>query len=625
VNKKTQSLEALHLLLVEDNSAQAQLVKDMIDECKDRQYSMTLVDTLKSAQQAMKKKTYQLILLDLNLPDSRGNETLKTLHAAFPDIPIIVLTGVDDIDGEYNALELGAQDYLVKGCFSDDDLMRAINHALHRHHNVLAVEEERNLLRNVINDIKKGDIEAVLNSKDASSVMHLLDGKQAEELLAKIKSQRKALKWMASRDTLTQLYNRGEFESRLSEMVSLAKRHHYSFAVFFIDIDKFKEINDTQGHAAGDELLKALADRWENSLRKGDILARLGGDEFGVLTPYLQSPESAGIVAEKLLQTLDQPFQLATGELILNVSIGIAIYPDTSETAEDLLIHADIAMYRAKQSKKNAYEYYTQDLQKTYQYRTKIKTALSQALKNDEFHLVYQPIIDLKTMGVAGMEVLIRWSNAEFANITPDQFIPMAEEEGLILSLDHWVIQHALKQYSVWKDQFDRSLIMNINLSAHHLATDDAVDRLCQVLKGCQLDLSCVSLELTETAIMSDPEVVALRLHKIKQLGVSFSIDDFGTGYSSLVHLKALPVSELKIDRSFVSDVLSDVQDEAIVKSMISLSDNLGLETVAEGIETKEQLAFLVKEGCKKGQGYYFSKPLAADKMTEYLETMKKL
>jgi diguanylate cyclase (GGDEF)-like protein len=616
----------LHILLVEDDADQAVIVGEYLKEDDLYDYDIVHVDKLKDAKHTIEttESLIQLIFLDLNLPDSKGNTTLSTTLSFSKQIPIIVLTSTEDTEQEFSALDIGAEEYLIKGSFVSSDLIRAVHHAQHRHKRIMTIEQERDNLRDILADIKLGNIDAILSHNSASRVIHLLNDDEIKELLEKVKRHHLELKHLATRDTLTQLYNRIEFEARAEETLSIAKREGHGFAVFFIDVDNFKDINDTYGHEMGDNVLKKISRLWETSLRDGDILGRLGGDEFGIIVPVVRQSDEASAVANKLIKSIIDPLTIADQMIEVKISIGIALYPKAANNAKDLLKHADIAMYRAKKATGSGFKFYTQAVQKLHLYRTNILELLRNALDNNEFHLVYQPIIDLKSKKMVGMEALIRWENPKIKSIGPDEFIPIAEESGLIVPIGDWVIKQALEQYAAWSKQFSLSINININLSIKQLLTEEIVIKMKSILDDNQIDPNKVLLELTETALITDIKHSNKILEQFKRYGLNFSMDDFGTGYSSMTLLKVLPLTEIKIDKSFTRDIMIDQNDAAIVKSIISLANNLNLSMVAEGIETKDQLDFLIKHGCKKGQGYYFSHPLDVDEMTNYLKKQEK-
>jgi diguanylate cyclase (GGDEF)-like protein len=625
MNKKKpqkSAAQSLQLLLVEDEPAQAQLVQDILVEKSNVDFKLSTVDTLKLAIAALEKKEkkpFDLVLLDLNLPDSKGNETLKALRDIFPDVPIVVLTGVDDTTGEHSALEMGAQDYLIKGHYTGDDLVRSIYHAVQRQQKVLLLEEERNVLRGLIDKIKIGDVDGILKEKHSPQVMRLLDDAYIEELLRKIKKQRYDLDWLATRDRLTNLYNKVEFEARLDEVLSFSERHHYSFAVFFIDLDKFKDINDSKGHAVGDKLLQEVSVRWQACLRKADIFGRLGGDEFGVIVPFLEKAESAGVVADRLIKALDEPFRFLGVVINLNVSIGVASYPLSGTTAKELLKHADSAMYRAKKNKKSEYQHYTLALQKTHRRRAMIKEALASALENNEFYLCYQPILAIKTQEVVAIEVLLQWQNQAFSRIKPSEFMPIAQEIGLMISLGEWVIQTAVLQYAKWRSQFGGAFTINVTIDTQQMATNDAIKRLKRALKNGKADLTGVVFELSEATLAPDVDILFSHAKALHKLGVHFSLSDFGAGRSFFQHLSAPFMAGVKLDPSFTRNMRHDPQEGILLKAIIGFMKNINLSVTAQGIETKEQVDFLLKNSCENGQGRYFSQPLTADQMTHYL------
>ncbi len=418
---------------------------------------------------------------------------------------------------------------------------------------------------------------------------------------------------VAQHDVLTGLPNRSLLQDRLGQAIAYANRSGRPMWVMLIDLDRFKFVNDSMGHKAGDVLLMTVAARLSGSLRDTDTVARLSGDEFVViLSEQHDAPLSPDIV-QRVMDSVAQPVMLGPKEFFVTCSIGVAVYPSEGTPADSLIEHADIAMYRAKKLGRNNFQFYTPAMNEESMERVRIESALRNALERNEFVLHYQPQVDLKTGKIVGMEALIRWKHPELGMVPPIRFIGIAEETGLIVQIGAWVMRTACAQNKTWQDAGLGKLRVAVNLSARQFGAPDLIAGLESVLADTMLDPDCLEIELTESLFMSDVTPAVELLHRIKSLGVNLSIDDFGTGFSSLSYLSRFPIDVLKIDRSFVADITSDANDAAIVTSIIGLAHNLKLAVIAEGVETLEQLDYLRSHGCDEIQGYFFSKPLPAD------------
>ena len=423
--------------------------------------------------------------------------------------------------------------------------------------------------------------------------------------------------YLANFDNLTGLPNRAHLDEYLKDMLSLAKRNHENITLMFIDLDHFKDINDSLGHSIGDTLLIEAASRFQMQLREEDIVARLGGDEFIVLLPST-SMSGAEQVAQKLLDIFKNPFKIDGHDLSVSASIGIALYPEDGNDFETLSRNADIAMYRAKQEGRNGYCFFTSQMQEISLRNLEMNNALRHALQRQEFQLHYQPQISTFDGKIIGVEALIRWNNPELGNVSPSEFIPIAEENGMILSIGEWVLQTAIQQAKKWLEEGGTPVIMAVNLSAiqfRHLSLPTMVSRMLDEVK---LPPEYLELELTEGVAMVDPKKAITIMNDLHERGIRMSIDDFGTGYSSLSYLKKFKIYKLKIDQSFVRDISIDDEDKAIVSAIISMAKSLGLQTIAEGVETIGQLEYLREQGCDEIQGYYFSKPLSAKEFENF-------
>jgi len=430
---------------------------------------------------------------------------------------------------------------------------------------------------------------------------------------------------VAQHDVLTGLPNRSLLQDRLGQALAYANRSGRPVWVMLIDLDRFKFVNDSMGHKAGDVLLVTVAARLRSSLRDADTVARLSGDEFvAILGEHADEPLNPAIV-QRVMDAVAQPVMLGNKEFFVTCSIGVAVYPSEGTSSESLIEHADIAMYRAKKLGRNNFQFYTPAMNEESLERVRIESALRNALERDEFVLHYQPQVDLKSGQIVGMEALIRWNHPELGMVPPGRFVGVAEETGLIVQIGAWVMRTACAQNKAWQDAGLPRLRVAVNLSARQFGAPDLLESLESALHDTGLDPACLEIELTESLFMSDVTPAVELLHRMKALGVNLSIDDFGTGYSSFSYLSRFPIDVLKIDRSFVADITHDANDAAIVTSIIALAHNLKLAVIAEGVETAEQLDYLRSRGCDEMQGYYFSKPLPADDFEQLLRQRRAL
>jgi len=442
----------------------------------------------------------------------------------------------------------------------------------------------------------------------------------AEDITARRESEQR-LVYLAHYDGLTNLPNRLLFYDRLGQAIALAKREQWIVGVMFIDVDRFKDVNDTLGHAVGDKLLQKVSARLIRSVRSHDTVGRLGGDEFAVVLSNLGTAQDAEAVAQKIIRSFDEPFELDGGtEIYVTASIGITLYPTDSTNHDALLKNADLAMYRAKEEGRNTYERYSAEIDSRNAGRVDMQGMLRHALEREEFVLYYQPKVEVRSNRTIGVEALIRWNSHELGFVSPEDFIPIAEEIGLIVPIGDWVLRTACTQNRAWQDEGHAPLVMSVNLSARQFREKNLVDKIVGVLNETGLEARYLDLEITESLIMSQADSTVVLLEKLHQLGVGLSIDDFGTGYSSLAYLKRFPVQSIKIDQSFVRDLTTDADDAAIVTAVVAMAKSLKLKVIAEGVETKEQLDFLTTLQCDEYQGYYFGRPVPAGSFITYLQ-----
>jgi len=432
------------------------------------------------------------------------------------------------------------------------------------------------------------------------------------------KKAEKRAQYLSQHDALTGLPNRFLMQDRLRQAIIQARRGGGVVALMFIDLDRFKTVNDEFGRVIGDALLKQVAERLRNCLRDTDTVARLGGDEFIIMIPDAANVDVVGEVAQRVLTEFSRPFSDRDQEMYVSASIGISLFPRDGSDPEELVKHADRAMYSAKDSGRNMYRYFTEDLNHEVRERAMLESGLRRAIDRGELRLFYQPTIDLHTRQAMGAEALVRWQHPTLGLISPGKFIPVAEESDLIFRLGEWVLKAACKQLHEWQRE-GLALQVAVNVSARQFRDPRLADLVMDVMSDARVDPRLVQIELTETAIMQDARASVMALERLKSRGVSISIDDFGTGYSSLSYLKRLPLDTLKIDRSFVRDIATDNNDAAIVRAIIGLARSLGKKVLAEGVEDDVQLSFLNNYGCNYGQGFLFGRPVAPEAFTELI------
>lgn len=427
------------------------------------------------------------------------------------------------------------------------------------------------------------------------------------------------VEYLATHDPLTGLPNRALFRQTLEFSIRTTQRYDHPFALMFVDLDRFKVINDTLGHSAGDALLKEVSRRLQDALRESDVIARLGGDEFIVLLQEVGTAEEAAVVARKILSAVVSPLAIADQDCRVTASIGIALYPEHGTDEESLMQSADLAMYRAKEEGKNTFQFYAPEISTRANQRMALELGLRHALANGELYLSYQSKSELASGRVAGVEALLRWEHPRLGNIPPNQFIPIAEETGLIMSIGRWVLETACRQNMAWLSEGFEPVIMAVNLSPRQFQDENLVADVAAVLRETGMPGDLLELELTESIVVQNPAHAVETLRALKQMGVRIAMDDFGVGYSSLAQLKGFPIDTLKVDRSFIRNLPQSDQDRAITEAIISMAKSLSLSVVAEGVENVAQEQYLRSISCDQTQGYYYSEPLPAEAFTRYL------
>ena len=548
----------LRILVVEDDQAYAGFIAMMLHSIGSLTFELTHVPSLQRAAECLTREPYHLVLLDLGLCDARGVEALNAVVAMAPDTPVVILSGEDDLALSLRAVKEGAQDYLLKNHVTPDALARSIGYAVERKH---------------------ADLET---------------------------------KRLAYRDSLTRLPNRHLLMEQLKLALQRAKRRKDVLGIFFIDIDHFKQINDTLGHEAGDAVLQQVARRLSESLRASDTLARLSGAEFVGVVETTRRAELA-VIAETVQSQFRRAFTADGGELFITASIGVSSYPTDGLDAKTLLRNADRAMYRAKAEGRDTHRFYSPRHHPSAAGALAFISSLRHAIDRDELVLHFQPLVNLRHGGVDGIEALVRWQHPSLGLVPPADFIPMAEESGLILSIERWVLQSAMRHAAMF--HCERPLKVAVNLSTRHFDHPALLTELRTFIRAADFDPRLLELELTESGIMHHPKRVLHHLKAFRRLGVRVAIDDFGTGYSCLSLMNRFPLHALKIDRSFVSDCATNATNQALVAAIIRMGHALGLEVTAEGVETLEQLAYLRAQGCDRAQGWLFSAPVIASEL----------
>ncbi|MBI4998500.1 MAG: EAL domain-containing protein [Rhodocyclales bacterium] len=574
------------------------------------------IKTLREA--AVRRQVEQELLLGRQAVDS-SNDGIMITDSALRDRPLIYVNpAFERITGYTSAEALGRNARFLLGDDTDQIGVEELRRALHEQRAAKIV------LRNYRKDgsLFWNELSLAPVHGEGSQVRHFVS---IINDISERKSYESQLEYQAGHDALTGLANRNLLADRLDQAITRAKRTKSTVAVLLLDLDRFKLVNDGLGHDIGNALLKIVAQRLTACMRSIDTVARLGGDEFVVVMTDLDSEHDAAPTARKLLKQVSQPMTVAEREIVATASLGIALYPKDAEQATALLRNADVAMYRAKELGRNSMQFYTPALNATTLARLELDTALRRALERDEFILHYQPKVELQRGQVIGAEALIRWQHPLLGMVSPGDFIPLAEETGLIGPIGEWVIDHAVAQLKAWQSEGLPNICLAVNLSARQFQQENLAKVVMQALHLHDVDAQYLELEVTESAVMQDPEKTVASLRELKRIGVRLALDDFGTGYSSLNYLKRFPIDTLKIDQSFVRDITTDPDDATIALTVISLAHSLNRRVVAEGVETEAQLSILRRHRCDEMQGFYFSRPLPADAFTALMREGRSL
>ncbi len=623
------------ILVVDDNSTN---IKVLFTFLKESGFKVLIASSGEVALQRTQEVFPDLILLDIMMPEMDGFETCRRLKAnpQTQDIPVIFITALSDIENKVYGLTMGAVDYITKPFHKEEVLSRVRLHLKLNSLSRTLQDQNQQLTREI--QARTAAETALLQLTQTLEERVIQRTTELSEALQNLKSREEQLFYAAYHDSLTDLPNRHWFMNYLVEVINqtsnssvlnfshpqekcLNKTHLY--AVLFIDLDRFKVVNDSLGHLIGDKLLQQVSERLKGCLTQHGTLARLGGDEFIILLENLRFIEEAEMIAQYIIRQLKQPFEVDSYQVVTGASIGIAPSSMNYQDAMEILRDADIAMYQAKAAGKGCYVLLTPEMRAAAFTRLEIESELRLAIERNEFCLYYQPIISLITNHLVGFEALIRWNHPIKGMINPCKFIEIAEEVGFIQRIDDWALQTACLQLKQWLEQFPSIpyLTMNVNLSAGQISHPNLVKRLQAICHQTSILPTCLKLEITESCFIKSSTEEISNLKKIQDQGIGLCIDDFGTGYSSLSRLHSFPISTLKIDRAFVSQMNSSPTGEGMIKTIINLAHHLEMNVVAEGIETREQLEKLKLLGCDLGQGFLFSRPLDAERMSHFLET----
>ena len=567
------------LLIIDDEEQIRSLLVDLLGET----YDCHEAGSAEEALAALETETFDLVISDIDMGGMSGLELVPRVHSLSPDTVVVMISGNQDIEFAIRALRVGAFDYISKPID-----IRHVEAAVERavKHSELLQEKRR----------YKEQLEDLLQQRTAE------------------------VDWLAYYDTVTQLPNRALFEDRLTQAVSVARTSGRQLGVLFISLDQFKKVNDSLGHGPGDSLLREFAERLKSRVSKSDTLARFGNDEFALLRTHISGTKDIIETINSLRQVLKFAFDLPGHELFATASVGVSLFPVDGDDSHTLLKNAGAALYTAKRSGGASYQFYTADMHELATRRLALENDLRRAIQNKEFLIHYQPRVSIDSLVITGVEALVRWQHPQFGLVQPSEFIPMAEDTGLVVQIGEWVLGEACRQNRRWQDEGFAPIQMAVNISARQFHDQDLSQTVIRILHESGLAPNHLELELTESSIMQNADFAASVLTRWKNMGINISIDDFGTGFSSLAALKRLPIGALKIDKSFVRDATNDTDDGAIVNAIITLAHNLRLKVVAEGVETEEQLRFLQVLRCDEIQGELFSKPLPAESLISSLD-----
>jgi diguanylate cyclase (GGDEF)-like protein len=580
----TDATDKPRILVIDDDKQVRRVLLDIFCEV----YDCSEASSAEEALSVLAQESFNLVLSDINMGGMSGLELVPQVHSLSPDSVVLMISGQSNIETAIEAMHAGAFDYIMKP-FDVRHVEAAVERALKQ---CLLLTERRRY---------KDELEKLLEERTAE------------------------VDRLAYYDTLTSLPNRTLFEDRLTQAVALAQRANKKVAVLFIALDQLKKVNDTLGHLAGDQLMQQIAVRLRGCLTETDTVARFGGDQFVVMLPEIEGTKEAVEVVASIQEHFAPSFKLGRQELFATASFGISLFPEDGKETSSLVKNAGAALYRAKKSGGNEYRFYTADMHAKASKRFELETSLRHAVDNQEFLLHYQPRVAIDSLKIVGVEALVRWQHPQLGLVPPLDFIPLAEETGLILPIGEWVLREACRQNREWQNKGFPPMRVGVNISARQFQQQHLAETVMRILEEVELDPEFLELELTESSIMSNAEATIVVLTKLQTKGIAISVDDFGTGFSSLSYLKRLPIDSLKVDQSFVRELATDPDDAALVMAIVSLAHTLRLRVVAEGVETQEQLRFLRLLRCDEIQGYLISKPLPVAGIEQLLAAARPL
>jgi len=568
------------ILIIDDDELVRSLLFDLLAET----YECRAVGSAEEALKDLNRKSFDLVLSDIDMGGMSGLELVPHVHSLAPDTVVLMISGHHEIETAIEAMRAGAFDYICKPIdilHVEAAVQRALNHS--------------RLLK---------------------------DKRSYKEQLERLLQQRTAeVDRLAYYDTVTQLPNRSLFEDRLAQAVSIATAEEQTLGVLFIAFDQYKKVNDTLGHDRGDCVLREFGERLKSCLAETDTVARFGSDEFAVLQTGVHDANEIVETIGSLSKVLKFAFDVDGQELFATASVGVSLFPLDGEDPQTLLKNAGAALYKAKRHGGANYQFYTADMHSLAVHRLALETNLRRAIQNEELLIHYQPRVSVDSLSITAVEALVRWQHPQLGLISPSEFIPLAEDTGLIVPIGEWVLRNACLQAQRWQQAGFPPIQMAVNISGRQFQDQQLSSAIIKILDETNLAPELLELELTESSIMQNAELAAEVLQTLKNMGTKISIDDFGTGYSSLASLKRLPIDALKIDQSFVRDATTDSDDAALVMAIITLAHNLRLKVIAEGVETEEQLRFLQLLRCDEIQGFFFSKPLPPESLVALLDS----
>ncbi|MES2822450.1 MAG: EAL domain-containing protein [Pseudomonadota bacterium] len=557
--------KAIKILFIDREYGEYLLIADILSQVRHVNYEVIWCNQLDAALPQILSNEFDVALLDFFWGDLSARDLLNAAKVQANITPIVVMTDEMEIEVDRDIIRAGASDYLIKGQIGHQLLERTLRYAIER--------------------------------------------KQTEQHLARL----------AHYDQLTDIPNRILFRDRLEHVLNLANRDKTSFALMFIDLNGFKLVNDNFGHDVGDVIIRICAERLNACLRRSDSVARIGGDEFTLLLTHIENSTDVAHIAEKIIEIISEPATINGYEVAVGCSIGIAIYPQAGHDAEGLLKNADMAMYKAKQEDGSSFCFFTDAMNKNVHRQLKLEANLRKALKKDQFFLQYQPRVDMHTNEIIGLEALLRWNNPDNGTLDASEFISVAEDTGLITAIGYWAIRQACADLKKIHAQFDKNLVMSINISMRQFKDERLVQEISAIFEELDIRAGDVELELTESSMMENIDLVSLCMRPLAFFGINFALDNFGTGSSSFLHLQRLPISTVKLSSRFMSELQRSSNDRRLVAAMITLAHNLGKIVVADGVETVEQKHWLQEAGCDHMQGYYFALPQSIEEICKTL------